>query len=141
MLTDPQGLTAVCDAVITVVDIEPPQIACVQGTNPSGKNVPKAGKNPRAGQNPDGIYKLEAEDNCVDLEIYLVDSVSGFVAGPYQSGAQVKITQAPGVKPGAKPGSGVIVEHLLVKCDPSAVAVDAAGNTATTSCLVPPPPK
>lgn len=141
VVTDPQGLTAVCEAIITVVDIEPPQVACIQGTNPSGRNVPRAGDNPRGGQNPDGFYKLEAVDNCVVVEIYLVDSVSGFVAGPYQSGAQVKITQAPGVKPVAKPGAGAVVAHLLFKGDPSAVAVDAAGNTATTSCLVPPPPK
>ncbi len=141
VVTDPQGLTAVCDAIITVVDVEPPRVACIQGMNPSGKNVPRAGRNPRAGQNPDGFYLLEAADNCFDLEIYLVDSVSGFVAGPYQSGDQVKITQAPGVKPTAKPGAGAIVAHLLFKGDPDAVAVDAAGNTATTSCLVPPPPK
>jgi hypothetical protein len=63
------------------------------------------------------------------------------VAGPFQVGDKVKITQAPGVTPVQKPGAGVIVAHIMLKGDAIAMAVDAAGNRVRCLCLVPPPLK
>lgn len=139
---DPLGEIDQCDAVVTVEDCEPPLVACVPTTNPSGKNIPKAGANPKSGQNPDGFYELLAGDNC-DPEplIFVADTASDFLAGPYRSGDRVKITQAPGITPSAKPMAGVIVAHIQLKGDAAVVAMDAAGNTTECDCLVPPPPK
>jgi hypothetical protein len=141
-VVDPLGEVDQCEAVVTVQDCEPPQVACLPTTNPSGKTVPKAGVNPKSGQNPDGFYELLATDNC-DPEplIFVADTASDFLAGPYLSGDRVKITQAPGAKPTAKPMAGVIVAHILLKGDAVVVAMDAAGNTFECACLVPPPPK
>jgi hypothetical protein len=138
-VTDPLGQTAQCQATISVVDCEPPVVLCVATTNPAGKTVPTAGNNPKSGQNPDGYYELLAADNCdADPEIYVADSASSFVAGPFASGDRVKITQAPGVTPNQKPMSGVIVAHIQLKGDAVVVAMDAAGNQTSCSCLVPP---
>jgi hypothetical protein len=51
-------------SVISLIRDEdaPPTVACVEGTNPSGKNVPKAGQKSK-GQNEDGFYKLLAIDD------------------------------------------------------------------------------
>lgn len=141
-VTDPLGESDSCEATITVVDCEAPSVECVPTTNPAGKVVPPAGNNPKSGQNPDGFYQLLATDNCdPNPAIYVADSASAFMAGPFQSGDKVKITQAPGVKPTQKPGAGVIVAHILLKGDAVVVAVDASGNMARCMCLVPPPPK
>jgi hypothetical protein len=141
-VTDPLGETDECQATITVVDCEAPSVECVPTTNPAGKVVPPAGNNPKSGQNPDGFYQLLAADNCdPNPAIYVADSASAFVAGPFKSGDKVKITQAPGVTPVQKPGAGVIVAHILLKGDAVVVAVDALGNMERCMCLVPPPPK
>jgi hypothetical protein len=114
-----------------------------EGTNPAGKKAPKAGKNPKSGQNPDGFYKLLATDNCdPNPKIYVRDSASSFVAGPFANGDQVKITQAPGGKPKRQRGPGVIVAHLHLRGDALLYGVDADGNvSAPIMCRVPPPPK
>lgn len=141
-VTDPLGQSDQCQATITVVDCESPTVKCVATTNPAGKTVPPAGNNPKSGQNPDGFYQLLAEDTCdANPTIYVADSASTFVAGPFASGDKVKITQAPGVTPSQKPGTGGIVAHIQLKGDAVVVAVDAAGNQTRCSCLVPPRPK
>lgn len=141
-VTDPLGEIDQCQATIEVIDCEAPTVACVPTTNPAGSVVPPAGTNPKSGQNPDGFYQLLASDNCDQAPaIYVVDSVSGFVAGPFASGAKVKITQAPGGKPVQKPLAGVIVAHITLRGDPVVMAVDAAGNQSVCNCYVPPPPK
>jgi hypothetical protein len=127
----------------TWVDATPPVAACVPTTNPSGKNIPRAGKNPKSGQNPDGFYELTATD-LVDPnpQIFIHDSASNFVAGPFDNGTKIKLVQAPGAKPKVKPGAGVIDWKIKLKGDALLVAVDASGNVAApVSCLVPPPPK
>ncbi|MBP8261925.1 MAG: hypothetical protein KA118_19910 [Verrucomicrobia bacterium] len=56
-------------------------------TNPSGKNIPKAGNNPMSGQNPDGFYELRATDNCnFEPGIFVGDTASDFMAWPFGSG-------------------------------------------------------
>jgi hypothetical protein len=123
-------------------DLTPPVVACRPTTNPSGNNVPPAGNNPSSGQNPDGFYVLLATD-LVDPgpRIRVSDTGSSFVAGPYPSGTKIKLTQARGSTPNAKPGPGEIDWHITLKGDAVVTATDSSGNSASVSCKVPPPPK
>ena len=141
--TDASGNTAQCRFNVTVLDKEPPRVSCQPGPNPSGKNVPRAGQNPRSGQNPDGFYKVLAQDNCDPApKIYVKDSASSFVAGPFASGTNLKIVQAPGAPPRQQPGPGVITAHITLRGDALVDAVDVDGNVSSPiSCKVPPPPK
>jgi hypothetical protein len=88
---------------ITVPDVTPPAIACLESVNPHGNNTPPAGSTtlpgPKGGQNEDGFYQLLAEDNCDEpdeIAIFVADA-SGFIAGPFSSGDVVKITEDPTV--------------------------------------------
>jgi hypothetical protein len=135
----------VCDtATKTWRDTTPPTTACVETTNPSGNNVPTSGPNAgNSGQNPDGFYQLNATDSVdPNPRVFLKDSVSGQVFGPFASGVKIKLTQAPGATPSQKPGPGVIDWQIIIKGDALVYATDASGNTSTPlSCRVPPPPK
>jgi hypothetical protein len=126
---------------------EPPEVACVETVNPHGENVPRAGQKSK-GQNEDGFYQLLAvDDNDPDPQIFVSDVNGSGPFGPFSSGDNVKITEAPGSTPGSKSmGSGngqagAIAAHIKLTGDAVVTAVDAAGNTASASCLVPPPPK
>jgi hypothetical protein len=129
---------------VHVPDVTAPTVACDQGTNPAGRNVPRA-----ANQNPDGFYLLSADDNLdADPLIWVVDSGSGQVFGPYASGTTVKYTQAPGATPGEKPigstkgAAGAVAVHLTGTGDMLVYATDASDNVSTVaSCLVPAPPR
>ncbi|HMJ66181.1 MAG TPA: HYR domain-containing protein, partial [Candidatus Binatia bacterium] len=127
--TDASGNKAQCGFTVTVLDKEPPTVACEPGPNPSGKKIPSAGKNPRSGQNPDGFYKVLSKDNCDPRpKIYVKDSRSSFVAGPFANGANLKIVQTPGGRPRQQPGPGVVVAHITLRGDALVYAVDADGN-------------
>jgi len=141
--TDAAGNTATCCFTVTVEDREAPQATCVAGVNPSGKKIPVAGKNPASGQNPDGFYQLLGKDNCDGtLAIYVADTGSDFIAGPFASGDVIKLTQSPGKRPSQDPAPDPIVAHLHLRGDGLLFAVDAAGNeSAGELCLVPRPPK
>ena len=120
-----------------------PKPSCVETTNPSGKNVPKAGPGAgKSGQNPDGFYQLIGTDAVGVASITVRDDGSTFVSDPFASGDKVKITQAPGGKPSDKrPGPGVIVSHLNLNGDAILRVVDTSGNATEVSCKVPPAPK
>jgi len=123
------------------VDETPPTAECVETTNPNGNNVPKAPGNGGQGQNQDGFYQLLGEDLLGISSIVVQDDASPFVSDPFANGDQIKLTQAPGVDPSDnRPGPGVIVSHLRFKGDATVIVTDTSGNTAETSCLVPPPP-
>jgi hypothetical protein len=141
--TDASGNSASCSFRVIVEDKEAPQVECGEGTNPAGKKAPTAGRNPKSGQNPDGFFRLLATDNCdPNPKIYIRDSASAFVAGPFANGDQVKITQTPGGKAKRQRGAGVIIAHLHLRGDALLFAVDADGNVSTSViCRVPPPPK
>jgi hypothetical protein len=127
---------------IHVRDVTRPSARCVEGPNPSGKNVPTAGGNGNSGQNPDGFYQLLASDNVGVASVVVCDSGSPFCSDPFQPDDAVKITQAPGKDPSdQRPGPGVIVSHLTIKGDAVLVVTDTSGNTNRAVCLVPPPPK
>lgn len=129
--------------VVEFEDLEAPIVECMAATNPSGKNVPKAGNNVRSGQNPDGFYQLLAEDGCdAEPTIFVRDTGSDFIAGPFVSGEIVKLTQAPGITPNLKPMGGGVIAHIQLKGDAILFAVDAAGNVSEPcTCLVAPKAK
>jgi len=140
---DGSGNTASCSFKVTVLDKEPPKVSCVPGPNPSGRKIPGTSNNPHSGQNPDGFYQVLAKDNCdPHPKIYVKDSDSSFVAGPFVNGDDLKIVQAPGVAPGQKRGPGVITAEIHLKGDALIYGVDVDANASTPiRCLLPPPSK
>ena len=87
------------------IDITPPTGSCSQGPNPAG-HTPPAGDNPSSGQNPDGFYVLNVTDNAdPNPQIFIHDSDSAAVFGPFANGTTIKLIQAPGATPSQKPGS------------------------------------
>jgi hypothetical protein len=143
--TDASGLTTTRTFTVTVNDVQAPVGTCVPTTNPSGNNVPAAGNNPRSGQNPDGFYQLLGSDNCDApgaLALYVKDSGSNYVAGPFAHGTRVKITQAPGGNPTTQPMAGVVPWHIRLRGDALLVVRDSSGNeSVAAACLVPPAPR
>lgn len=139
---DKGNLVGTQDITITIPDVTPPVVSCVETVNPHGNNVPKAGqKSP--GQNEDGFYQVLAEDNVDPMPVI---DVSGF--GPFASGDNLKITEAKGAEPtvkkiGSENGQAdAVAAHLILNGDAVVTAVDASGNVSEpVSCLVPPPPK
>ena len=131
--TDAAGNTGTGTGTITVVDTTPPTVGCPEGPNPDG-HVPGS-------HNPDGFFVLEASD-VVDgsPQVYLRDTGSGTVWGPFASGQKIKYTEN-GAKPSIKPMPGGIVK-ITGNGDAEVFATDFSGNSATpVACLVPPPPK
>lgn len=134
--TDEQDDT-VCDtATKEWRDTTPPEVACEPGPNPSGKKVPPA-------SNEDGFFVLTATDAVdPDPDIFVHDTASSFVAGPFPSGTTIKLVQAPGATPSVSPGPGAIDWMIRLKGDAELIAVDDSGNESDpVACLVPPPPK
>jgi len=120
-----------------------PAAACVPTTNPGGKNEPGKNASANAGMNPDGYYQLLAVDpDGPAPSIFVGDTGSSFVSGPYPSGTKVKVTQANGAEPRALPGPDDIAVHLLLNGDATVQAVDNEGAvSAVAVCYVPRPPK
>ena len=132
------------------IDTTPPVVECFETVNPAGKKIPPAGKTtlpgPKGGQNEDGFYELLATD-IVDPnpQIFVLDTGSGIVFGPFASGTKIKYTEANGATPSMKPMGGpnsAIAQHIKGTGDAAVYAVDASGNVGTmVSCLVAPLPK
>jgi hypothetical protein len=136
---------------IEIPDVTAPEVACQETVNPHGDKVPPAGSTtlpgPKGGQNPDGFYQLLATDNLDPApQIFVTDSGGAGPFGPFASGDNVKITEAPGADPGSKSigsssgSAGAVVAHITLNGDAIVTAVDASGNSESTTCLVPPPP-
>jgi len=139
--TDTAHNTSSCNTSVTVVDTTPPVVTCVESVNPAGKNIPPAGTTlpgTKGGQNPDGFYLVAAKDICDAAPKISLGGVA------LANGETIKITQSPG-----KSGVTLVntmgplaIKHFQVgPGDAAIIATDAAGNTATVTCLVPPPPK
>ena len=142
---------------VCVPDVAPPLVDCVETVNPHGNRVPPAGSTtlpgPKGGQNEDGFYELNAIDNLdPNPEIFVRDTGSGVVFGPFFSGDKVKYTEdADAIPESKKIGSAggsnngksdAIAAHIIGTGDMEIFAVDASGNTSeAAACLVPPPPK
>jgi hypothetical protein len=150
--TDEQGDTAYANALKHWVDTTPPEAACPEMVNPHGQKVPPAGSTTlpgaKGGQNEDGFYGLNAVD-IVDPypEIYVVDTGSGAVFGPFADGTVIKYTEDPCAVPemkkmGSDKGRANAVDwHIIGNGDPQLMAVDASGNIGNEMCYVPPLPK
>jgi hypothetical protein len=137
------------------VDTTPPVAVCLETTNPHGSNIPKAPGNGGQGQNQDGFYELGATDDVFtteDLQVFVEDTGSGWIFGPFSVGTRIKYTEANGATPSIKPmggnngngngAAGAVDWHIKGTGDLSVTAVDGSGNvSAPVSCLVPPPPK
>ena len=115
---------------------------CAESVNPHGQNVPPAGSTtlpgPNGGQNEDGFYKIGTD---VGTSVSVV--TGGVTFGPFPSGSVIKYTQAPGSTPsstsiGSPNGqAGAVIVHITGPDELVVRSVDGA----TTTCLVPPPPK
>lgn len=149
---DAAGSEHCVEATKTWVDRTPPEVACIETVNPHGQNVPPAGSTTlpgsHGGQNDDGFYELRAVDNVdPNPQIFVLDTGSGTLFGPFPSGTRIKYTEANGATPKAKPmgsdtgSAGAIDWHIFGTGDAQIRATDAAGNTSSAACLVPPPPK
>ena len=147
--------TATLEVTKEWVDTTPPEAACLETFNPSGKNIPRAPGNGGQGQNQDGFYELTGSDDVFgseDLEVFMVDTDSGTVFGPFPVGTKVKYTEANGTTPrmqamggnnGNGSGGGTAVDfHIWGNGDASTFVIDGSGNVSdAASCLVPPAPK
>ena len=138
--TDSEGTTACAAATVKWQDTTPPVVACVPGPNPAGAIVTRDG-----GVSPSGFMLLVATD-AVDPTpvVFLVDTGSGIVRGPWASGTAVKYTQAPGGPPSAKDmgsdeGGGQEILHVKGTGDPAIRGKDWSGNECQQLvCPVPP---
>ncbi|MGA4506358.1 vWA domain-containing protein [Propionibacteriaceae bacterium G1746] len=115
---------------VTVNDITPPTVSCGPGVNPDGV-TPGGWKNA-------GFFQMVAADNLPGVMVTITDNVTGTTFGPYDPGTYFKLTQAPGSTPGVVPFEGAVAWHFTFPGDATLTATDAAGNTATATCSVPP---
>lgn len=131
--TDAAGNTGSNTGTITVVDTTAPAVACPEGPNPDG-TIPSS-------HNPDGFYLLEGTDVVdADPQVFVRDSESGTVWGPFSSGQRIKYTEN-GAKPSIRTMPGGILK-ITGNGDAEVYATDFSGNTSDpVACRVPPPPK
>jgi hypothetical protein len=136
-VTDSHGASNSCTAFVIVVDTDPPRVACRPAPNPSGK-VSEPGRNGDAGVNPSGYYQVMAKDNCdSDPDIYIKDTGSQFVAGPFKDRESVRLKHTGGA-PMQEAGRPPTVAVISLKGNGLAVATDSAGNTTPDAegCLM-----
>jgi hypothetical protein len=127
----PQGPEFTQSVTIRVNDVTAPTVSCPPGPNPAG-TIPSA-------TNEDGFFVMRATDNVdPSVPIYIKDLGSGVIYGPYPSGTTFKLTQAPGAPVKVKDMTGDVKWKFTFNGDAQLIATDAAGNTATATCLVPP---
>lgn len=113
-------------------DTTPPRVQCRPSVNPGGTNP--------GSTNEDGFFQVSASDQVTALPHMTLGT---FVLA---NGETVKLTQRPGVSGVTlvgmmKPGPNGIKHFLVGPGDAVITARDEAGNVATATCLVPPPPK
>ena len=144
----------VCDTTEkTWEDTTPPVPVCTETVNPHGNNVPKAPGQGGQGQNQDGFYELTATDLVWPqdaLDIFVTDTGSGTVFGPFSVETLFKYTEDADATPEAKKigsdndkGQADAVDvHIIGNGDAAVTAVDGSGNVSDpVACLVPPLPK
>ncbi|GLI82128.1 hypothetical protein PoHVEF18_010529 [Penicillium ochrochloron] len=117
------GTSFVQQVAVSVNDITPPILSCAHGVNPDGSPNPNTNAN---------FWTLIATDNVSkNLKIYVVDTVSGVKFGPFPSGTNIKLIQAPGATPNIVPGQGAVNWQITVKGCAQLIVSDDAGNNAT----------
>lgn len=116
---------------VTVNDVTPPTVACGPGVNPDGVTP--------GGWKKAGFYKLVASDNLPGTTVTVTDTVTGTSFGPYDPGTYIKLTQAVGAATSTVSDfPGAVDWRFLFAGDATLTATDAAGNTASVTCTVPP---
>lgn len=116
---------------IAVNDVTPPTVSCGPGVNPDGVTPP--------GYEKAGFFQLVADDNLPGVTVSVTDDATGTTFGPYDPGTYVKLTQSVGITESTvSPFEGAVDWHFQFQGDAILTATDAAGNTATATCLVPP---
>lgn len=119
---------------IGVNDVTPPTVACGPGVNPSGRTP--------GGWQQAGFFQMVADDNLAGVSVSIRDDATGTSFGPYAPGTYFKLTQAAGRSGStAVPFTGAVDWHFGFRGDATLVATDAAGNTASATCSVPPAQK
>lgn len=136
-VTDPYGLSDTDQVVVEVVDTTPPEIMVYEAETPNGKKKPPA--IPVNG-NADGFFGLNASDICwptAELQIFVTDTGSGTVFGPFSSGVKIKYNIDQDAVPemkliGSQKGkAGEIDWHIIGNGVAEVTAVDGSGNSAT----------
>ncbi len=131
LATDKAGNRAECKFQVTVVDKEGPIARCEPTTNPAGQTNDANSGN--VGDN-EGFFQLIALDSCdANPALFVKDTKSDFVAGPFQSMDKIKLTQARGREPIQKKMAGEIVAQVILRGDAAVYAVDASGNKGPES--------
>ena len=119
---------------IKVNDVTPPTVSCGPGVNPDG-HTPGGWRNA-------GFFEMVAADNLPGVTVAITDNATGTTFQPYAAGTYLKLTQAPGTTASSvTPFAGAVDWHFTFKGDATLTATDAAGNTATATCAVPPKQK
>jgi hypothetical protein len=144
--TDFSGNMASDTVTVTVVDTTPPVVACLETVNPNGRKIPPA--KVKGNENKDGFFELLADDICdPEPQIYLEDTGSGTIFGPFGNGTNIKFTvDADAMVEMKKMGSdkgraGAIAWHIIGNGDACVSAVDFSGNEAgCVSCILSPIP-
>jgi phosphodiesterase/alkaline phosphatase D-like protein len=117
-----------CSFTVTVLDRQAPSVSSRPAPNPGGKNVPG---DKQTASNPNGFFELLSKDNCdPNPQIFVRDSASAFVAGPFTNGVFVKITTDPNATPQQKTIGGAVSTHIILNGAPQLVAIDADGNSS-----------
>jgi hypothetical protein len=119
-VTDSYGAADTDTVSIEVVDTTPPEANAVPNTNPGGKPLP--------------FYQLSAQDivsPSYAIEIFIVDTDSGTVFGPFQNGDTFKYTIAPGATPTYRAVGVPGLDFVIIANGPGElIAVDESGNTS-----------
>lgn len=119
---------------IPVNDVTPPTVSCGPGVNPAGVTP--------GGWQKAGFYELVAADNQPGVTVTITDTVTRSTFGPYAPGTHIKLTQAVGASTSTvNEFPGTVDWQFRFAGDALVTATDAAGNTATATCAVPPAAK
>lgn len=115
-----------------------PVATCEPTNNPAGDTIP-----PASNRNQDGFYVLGATDaGGGPLEIWVADSDSPAVFGPFAPGTKIKLVQSPDEEPSIRPMKGDVDYMIKLKGDAVVTATDSAGNVSdAVTCFVPPKPQ
>ena len=132
--TDSSSNTATCRFTVTVLDLQAPTVSCLPAKKlhhpDPAPDRDKDNQDKKDDLDP-GVLQLFATDNCdSNPKIYIKDSVAGFMAGPFQNGDKVQITQAKDKTPSRKPKDNNGVAQIQLKGVAMIYAVDASGNTS-----------
>lgn len=116
---------------VTVNDVTPPTIECAKGVNPDGVTPD--------GWKKAGFFQLAADDNLPGVTVTVTDTATGTSFGPYDPDTYIKLTQTVGAPASVvSEFEGAVDWHFQFLGDATLTATDAAGNTATATCQVPP---